>query len=64
MKGKEDIHRGALGDTLISTLRLPMNDSLRNKLLDSALMYGNKNAYSTVANYGPFLGLIFYFQRY
>ena len=56
VKDKQDIHSDALGDSLIRTMTPPMNDSLRNKLLDSALIYGNKGAYSTVANYGPFLG--------
>ncbi len=56
VQGKEDLHLGASSDTLNLTRTRHMPDSIRNKLIDSAIMQGNKDAYSTVANSEPFLG--------
>jgi hypothetical protein len=62
VQGKENLHPEALGDSLIIIRTPPMNDSLRNKLLDSAIMQGNKDAYSRVANSQDFLGPNLLFQ--
>ena len=52
MQDTEGLHT----DTLISTSIEPLADSIRNKLLDSAIMRGNKDAYSEVTNSEAFLG--------
>lgn len=62
VQNKEDLHPESLPDTETSTMIQPLADSIRNNLLESAMMNGDKDAYSKVSNSEPFLGPGLLFQ--
>jgi hypothetical protein len=62
VQGAEDLTSEAPVDTLIKMSIRPLPDSVRKKLIDSAILHGNKEAYSKVANSEAFLGPDLLFQ--